>query len=141
MSVYAKFMKEIINGKHKFKNDENVSLYEECSAIIQHKLPPKLTDLGRFTIHCSIGSLKIGQTLCDLGMRINLIPLSMMKKLNYGEPKPTKMTLTRADRSDTYPCGVLDDILVRVYDLIFPADFVTLDIPEDVETPLLLGRP
>lgn len=67
--------------------------------------------------------------------------LSMVKKLNCGEPKPTKMTLTLVDRSVTYPCGVLKEVLVRVDDLIFPIDFVILDMPEDVETPLLLGRP
>lgn len=69
------------------------------------------------------------------------MPLSMMKKLNHGEPKPTKMTLTLADRSVTYPYGVLEDVLVRVDDLFFPIDFVILDMPEDAETPLLLGRP
>ena len=67
--------------------------------------------------------------------------LSMMIKLNYGEPKPTKMTLTPADRSVTYPYGVWKDVLVKVDDLLFPIDFIILDMPEDVETPLLLGRP
>lgn len=67
MPVHVKFMKELLNGKRKFKDDENVALAEECSAIIQRKLPPKLTDPCIFTIPCSIGSLKIGQTLCDLG--------------------------------------------------------------------------
>lgn len=101
MLVYAKFMKELLNSKCKLKDDENVALAEECNAIIQHKLPPKLTDPGRFTIPFSIGSLKFGQTLCDLGASINLMSLSMMRKLNCGEPKPTKMNLTLADRSVT----------------------------------------
>jgi hypothetical protein len=69
------------------------------------------------------------------------MPLSMMKKLNCGEPKPTKMTLTLVDRSITYPYGVLEDVLVKVNDLFFPADFVILDMNEDSEIPLLLGRP
>lgn len=34
MLVYAKFMKEILNGKRKFKDNENVALDEECSVII-----------------------------------------------------------------------------------------------------------
>lgn len=67
--------------------------------------------------------------------------LSMMRKLNSGEPKPMKMTLTLADRSATYPYGVLEGVLVKVDDLLFPADFVILDTSEDAETPLLLGRP
>lgn len=55
MHVYAKFMKDILKGKHKLKDDENLALTEECSAIIQRKLPPKLTDIGIFTTPCSIG--------------------------------------------------------------------------------------
>ncbi|XP_050896569.1 uncharacterized protein LOC127103346 [Lathyrus oleraceus] len=140
MPVYAKFMKELLNGKHGFKDDENVDLAEECSAIIQCKLPPKLTDPCRFTIPCSIGSLNIGQALCDSGESINLMSPSMMKKLNYEELKPMKMNLTLADRSVTYPYGVLEDVLLRVDDLFFPVDFVILDMPEDAETSLLLGR-
>ncbi|XP_050897349.1 uncharacterized protein LOC127104192 [Lathyrus oleraceus] len=132
-------MKELLNGKHKFKDDENVALAEECSTFIPRKLPPKLTDPGRLTIHFSTGSLKVGQELCDLGVNINLIPLSMMRILNCEEPKPMKMTLTLADRSITYPYGVLEDVLVRVDDF-FPVDFVILDMPKDIETPLLLGR-
>lgn len=126
--VYEKFMKQLINGKRKLKDDENVALVEECSVIIKRKLPPKLTDLGRFTTPCSIGSLKISQTLYDLGESIHLMPLYMMKKLNYGELKPMKMTLTLADSSVTYHYGVLDDVLVRVGDLLFPTDFVILDM-------------
>jgi len=65
----------------------------------------------------------------------------MMKKIGCGEPKPTRMTLTLADRSVSYPYGVLEDVLVKVNDLLFPADFVVLDMEEDEEIPLLLGRP
>lgn len=67
--------------------------------------------------------------------------LSMMRKLNCGEPKPKKMTLTVADRFVTYPYEVLEDVLVKVDDLLFPADFVILDMLEDTETPLLLRIP
>jgi hypothetical protein len=69
------------------------------------------------------------------------MPLSMMKKLKCGEPKPTRMTITLADRSISYPFGILEDVLVKVNDLVFPADFVILDMAEDEEMPLILGRP
>lgn len=141
MHVYAKFMKDLLNGRHKLKYGENISLAKECSAIIHRKLPPKLIDPNTFTILCTISSLKIGQALCDLGARINLMPISMMKNLNFGEPEPTKMTLTLDDRSITYPYGVLEDVMVRVDGLLFPIDFVIFDMPEDVETPLLLRIP
>ncbi|MCI05514.1 hypothetical protein A2U01_0026567, partial [Trifolium medium] len=136
MTVYAKFMKDLLSRKRKLRDDENIALSKECSAILQRKLPPKLKDPGSFTIPCSIGDLKTGRALCDLGASINLMPLSMMKKLNCGEPKPTKMTLTLADRSITYPYGVLEDVFVKVNNLLFPADFVILDMDEDSEVPL-----
>lgn len=46
------------------------------------------------------------------------------------------MTLTLADRSIIYPYGVLEDVLVKVDGLLFPTDFVVLDMPEYSETPL-----
>ncbi|XP_039684971.1 uncharacterized protein [Medicago truncatula] len=102
MPVYAKFMKEMLTGRRKPKDDENISLSENCSAILQTKLPPKLKDPGAFTIPCSIGPVDIGRALCDLGASINLMPLSMMKKIGGGEPKPTRMTLTLAVQEELY---------------------------------------
>ncbi|MCI21478.1 hypothetical protein A2U01_0042646, partial [Trifolium medium] len=65
----------------------------------------------------------------------------MAKKLNCGEPKLTKMTLTLTDRSITYPYRVLENLSVKVNDLMFSADFVILDMDENAEIPLILGRP
>jgi len=141
MPSYAKFMKELIAKKRKLKEDETVALTEECSAIIQRKLPQKLKDPGSFTIPCTIGNLQIGKSLCDLGASINLMPLSIMKRLGIQEVKPTMMCLQLADRSIKHPYGVVEDLLVKVDKFIFPADLVILDIEEDVKIPLILGRP
>lgn len=65
----------------------------------------------------------------------------MMRKFNYGEPSHTHITLTLEDRSIACPYGILKNVLVKVDDLLFPIDFMILDMPEDSETPLLLGRP
>ena len=40
-----------------------------------------------------------------------------------------------------YPYGVAEDVLVKVDKFIFPVDFVVMDIEEDIEVPLILGRP
>jgi len=85
MPIYAIFMKELLTGRRKPKDDENIALSENCSAILQRKLPPKLKDPGAFTIPCTIGKVNVGRALCDLGASINLMPLSMMKKLGCGE--------------------------------------------------------
>ncbi|XP_073279490.1 uncharacterized protein [Primulina huaijiensis] len=79
--------------------------------------------------------------LCDLGASINLMPFSVFRKLGLGEPKPTRMSLQPADRSVKYPRGVIEDVLVKVDKFIFHADFVVLDMEEDMEMPLILGRP
>ena len=71
---YAKFLKEILGNKRKLEDCETVRLNEECSTIIQRKLPPKLKDPGSFTISCSIGSCNFNKVLCDLEASINLMP-------------------------------------------------------------------
>jgi len=87
-----------VNWKKESRDDENIVLSENCSDILQEKLPPKLKDLGAFTIPCTIGKVSVGRALCDLKASINLMPFSMMKKLGCGEPKPTKMTITLVNR-------------------------------------------
>ena len=52
----------------------------------------------------------------------------------------TRMTLQLVDRSITRPYGVIEDVLVRVKHFIFPANFVVMDISEDIDIPVILGR-
>ena len=120
---------------------ETVALTEECSAILQQKLPPKLKDPGSFTIPCTIGNLSFDKCFCDLGASINLMPLSVFMQLGLPDPKPTNMSLHLADLSITYPRGIVEDVLVKVDKFIFPADFVILDFEEDKKIPIILGRP
>ncbi|XP_075492502.1 uncharacterized protein LOC142530556 [Primulina tabacum] len=118
-----------------------VNLTENCSALVQNKIPPKLKDPGSFSIPFMIGDVFFHKALCDLGASINMMPLSVFRKLGLGEPKPTRMSLQLADRSFKYPRRVIEDVLVKVDKFIFPADFVVLDMEEDIEMPLTLGRP
>ncbi|XP_057755985.1 uncharacterized protein LOC130975176 [Arachis stenosperma] len=97
MPLYAKFLKELMTKKRSWKNNETVILTEECSAIIQHKLPQKLKDLGSFQIPCIIGKITVEKALCDLGASINLMSVAMMRKMKIEEAKPTKMALQLAD--------------------------------------------
>ena len=115
-------------------------LTEESSAILQKKLSPKLKDPGSFTIPCTIGKSYFDRALCDLGASINLMALSIFRKLGLGEVKTTTISLQLADRSIKYPRGVIEDVLVKVDKFIFPTDFIVLDIDEDEEIPLILGR-
>ena len=96
-----------------------------------------------FTIPCKIGNVKVEKALIDLGAAINIMPRSIYNSLNLGPLKETSVIMQLADRSNAYPDGVLEDILVQVDKLIFPTDFYVLDMDDDfsVSPPILLGRP
>ena len=141
MPLYAKFMKEILSKKRKIAEEGIVNLTAKCSAIIQQTLPAKMKGPGSFTIPCSIGKYEFKKALCDSGASINLMPLSVVQRLNLEELTPTAITLQMADRSMAQPEGILEDVLVKVGNFIFPVDFVIMQMEEDTQVPLLLGRP
>ena len=141
MPLYAKFLKEILSKKRRFTEEGVVNLTATCSAVIKKNLPEKMKDLGSFTIPCTIGGFEIKKALCDSGANINLMPLFVARKLSLGELTPTIVTLQMADRTMAKPEGVIEDVLVKVGKFVFPVDFIILDIEEDSQAPLLLGRP
>ncbi|XP_075486227.1 uncharacterized protein LOC142525823 [Primulina tabacum] len=138
---YAKFIKDVMSKKRKLQEFETMKLTEECSAILQQKLPQKLKVPGSFTIPCVIGGSRVNRTLCDLGVSINLMHFSIYRTLEFGEVNPSTITLQLANRSLTYPRGIVEDVLVNIDKFIFPADFVILDLEEYQETPLIFGKP
>ena len=69
------------------------------------------------------------------------MPLSILRTLGLGEARPTTVTLQLENRSLKHPRGVIEDILVKVDKFIFLADFIVLDMEEDREIPIILGRP
>ena len=141
MPSYVKFMKKILENKNKLGEYETIALTEECSEILQKKLPPKLKDPGSFAIPFLIGNSIAGKALYDLGASINLMSLSMFKRLKLGEAKPTTISLQLADRSYQQQRGVIENVLVKLEKFIFLADFVILDMEEDDKVPIILGRP
>ena len=88
---------------------------------------------------CTIGDSFFDKVLYDLGASINLMPLSVYRKLRLREMKETTISLQLVDRSIKYPRGIIEDVLVKVDKFIFPADFVVLDMEEDQEVSLILG--
>ncbi|XP_076926465.1 uncharacterized protein LOC143589648 [Bidens hawaiensis] len=85
-----------------------------------------MTNPGSFTIPCLIGSLSVSNALA---------------KLDLGEPKPTHMSIQLADRSVIYLRGIVENILVKIEKFVFPVDIVILDMDEDKNVPLIIGRP
>ena len=106
---------------------EKVNLGANVSAILSRRLPPKLKDQGMFTIPCKIGKVGIKRAMCDLGASINVMPLSVYNSISADPLKETRVTIQLADRSVIYPEGVLENVLIQVNDLIFPADFYVID--------------
>ena len=85
MPSYVKFMKDILSRKRRLSEFETVNFTEECNVILQRKLPQKLKDLGSFTIPCKIGNSIFERALCELGASINLMPLSLFRRLGLGD--------------------------------------------------------
>ncbi|GAU43740.1 hypothetical protein TSUD_365890 [Trifolium subterraneum] len=154
---YAKFLKDLCTNKRKVKENDRVSLGRNVSAFIHpnpsssanvsalsQTLPRKCKDPRVFAIPCSIGDRKFENCMLDLGAGINVMPTSVYNNLDLGPLQPTGLIVQLANRSNARPAGVLEDVLVQVNDLIFPADFYILDMEGETNSsraPIILGRP
>ena len=99
-----------------------MSLTVTCNAVIQRSLLNKMQDPSNFTIPCTIGNYEMGKALCDFRASINLMPLSIVKRLSLGELAPTTMTLQMVDITLAQPEGILEDAVIKVGKFIFPVD-------------------
>nr|KYP35233.1 hypothetical protein KK1_043746 [Cajanus cajan] len=107
-------------------------------------IPEKCKDPGTFCIPCIISNSKFENSMLDLGASINVMPLSIFKSLSLGPLQPTGMVIQLANRSVAHTAGFVEDVLVRVGQLIFPADFYVPDMEEGFShgsAPIILGRP
>ena len=144
MPHYVNFFKELCTNKRKLNNNEKVSVGENISIALQRKLPLKCKDPGTFTIPCTISNTRFERCMLDLGASINVMPYSIYNSLNLGPMEETGIIIQLADRSNAYPKGVMEDVLVQVNELVFPADFYILEMDDESSpnpTPILLGRP
>nr|XP_027120653.1 uncharacterized protein LOC113737658 [Coffea arabica] len=141
---YVKFLRDLCVNRRRLKGDETVVVGENVSAILQRKLPPKCGDPGMFTIPCRIGNTLIGKAMLDLGVSINVMPKSIYASLKLGPLKDTGIIIQLADRTNAYPDELIEDVLVKINELVFPADFYVFDMDDEHShdpSPLLLGRP
>nr|GEW37134.1 reverse transcriptase domain-containing protein [Tanacetum cinerariifolium] len=140
MPKFAFTIKSLLTNKDKLFELVKVPLNENCSAMLLKKLHEKLGDPGKFLIPCDFSRMDVCHALADLGASINLMPLSIWKKLSLPKLTPTQMTLELANRSITRPKGVAEDVFVKVGKFHFPTDFVVVDFEADPRVPLILGR-
>nr|GEV79946.1 DNA-directed DNA polymerase [Tanacetum cinerariifolium] len=135
-----KMLKALFSNKEKLLELANTPLNENCSAVILNKLPGKLGDPGKFLIPYGFSELKC-KALADLDASINLMPLSVWKKLGLPELISTRVTLELANRAICTPTGIARAVFNLVGKFTFPADFVIVDYESDPRVLLILGRP
>ncbi|GKE08154.1 hypothetical protein Tco_1411705 [Tanacetum coccineum] len=129
-----------MENKSRTSENEDVKINTRCSTILQNQLSPKEQDPWSFTLPCSIGKLTFN-ALADLGANISLMPFSMFKRLGIRGLKPINMTIEMADRTQSTPKGIMENILLKIDKFIFLVDLVILDMVEDFRMPIILGRP
>nr|GEV30480.1 reverse transcriptase domain-containing protein [Tanacetum cinerariifolium] len=144
-------LEKVVERETEETTDKEQSNYQGSTAHIQppvvpisipepDKLPEKIGDPEKFLIPCDFPGIDVCHALADLGASINLMPLSIWKKLSLPELTPTRMTLEFTDRSITHPKGVTEDVFIKVKKFHFPTDFVVVDFEADPRVPLMLGR-
>nr|GEU71797.1 retrovirus-related Pol polyprotein from transposon TNT 1-94 [Tanacetum cinerariifolium] len=141
MPKFALMFKSLLNNKEKLFNLATTSVNENCSAVILKKLPEKLGDPDKFLIPCDFPEFDECLALADLDASINLMPLSIWKKLSFPKLTSTQMILVLTDRSTTRPSDIAKDVFVKVGKIHFLTDFVVVDYVVDPRVPLILGRP
>nr|GEZ35926.1 reverse transcriptase domain-containing protein [Tanacetum cinerariifolium] len=131
MPKFALMFKSLLNNKEKLFNLATTPVNDNCSTVILKKIPEKLGDPDKFLIPCDFPELDECLALADLGASINLIPLSIWRKLSFPELTSTQMILELADRSTSRPAGIAEDVFVKVGKFHFPTNFVVVDYVVD----------
>ncbi|XP_057746788.1 uncharacterized protein LOC130966047 [Arachis stenosperma] len=140
--------KEAVNDSETKKEEETPDIAPPKQVlkpyVTKAPYPQRLRKDGKdnqFSRFLEIWDINIEKALCDLGASINLMSLAMMKRMRIEEAKPTRMTLQLADRTFKFSHGMVEDLLVKVGEFIFPVDFVVLDMEEEANISIILGRP
>nr|GEU74113.1 reverse transcriptase domain-containing protein [Tanacetum cinerariifolium] len=129
------------NGSEKLFDLDTTPVNENCSTVILKKLLEKLGDPDKFLIPCDFPELDECLAMEDLGASLNLMHLSIWRKLSLPELTSTQMILELADRSTTRPASIAEDVFVKVGKFHFPTHFVVIDYVVEPRVPLILRRP
>nr|GEX43293.1 reverse transcriptase domain-containing protein [Tanacetum cinerariifolium] len=118
MPKFAPMFKKLLNNKNKLIGLTKTPLNKKCSAVVLKKLTEKLCEPRRFLIPCDFLEFDNCLALADLGASINLMPLSIWKKLKVPTLNDTKMVLELADRTISKPTGVASTAhaIINVYE-------------------------
>nr|GEV41577.1 reverse transcriptase domain-containing protein [Tanacetum cinerariifolium] len=140
MPKFGPSIKSWLTNKDTLCELARTPLNEHCSAVLLKKLAEKPKDPSKFLILCDFPIMAECLALADLGVSINLMPLSAWNKLSLPNLSPTCMTLKLVDHSISHPVRVAEDVFVKVGTFHFLADFVVVDFDADPLIPLILER-
>nr|GEW95338.1 hypothetical protein [Tanacetum cinerariifolium] len=140
MPKFGPTINSLLTNKEKLFELARTPLNKHFSVVLLKKLPEKLGDLDKFLIPCDFSGMDECLALANLGLSINLMPLSMWNELSLLELSPTCMTIKLADRLISRPVGVAEDVFVKVGTFHFSADFVVVDFDADPRVPQILER-
>ncbi|GJW68618.1 homeodomain-like protein [Tanacetum coccineum] len=115
--------------------------YSIGTTLLDDALPPKEKDPESFTLPCIINNLCFNKALADLGASVSVMPFSTYTKLGLGKLAPTKLIVELVDKTVKRPTSIAENVLVGINKFVFPVEFIVLDMPEDIKTPLILGIP
>ena len=139
MPPYAKYMKDIITNKRKIPEAEISTML--ANYTFKYGVPKKHGDPRIPTIPCSIKKNYVKTTLCDLGAGVSVMPFSLYKRLDLNKLTPTEISLQMTNKSTAIPIGICEDVPVVVANVTILTDFVILEMPEDDNMSIILGRP
>ncbi|GJV68188.1 DNA-directed DNA polymerase [Tanacetum coccineum] len=125
-------------GSYRLKD---LDAYSIGTTLLDNALPNKEKGPWSFTLPCIIDNMYFNKALADLRASVSVMPFSTYTKLGLGELAPTKLIVELADRTVNRPKGIAENVLVRIDKFVFLVDFIILDMPEDIKTPLILKRP
>jgi hypothetical protein len=138
--LYANFLKNILSKGRK-EDKETLASPKESGDIFLERSTPEYRYPGSFSIPCTIGKESIKNARCDLGVSVNLMPLSLFKKIGVGKLEPAEHTLVLFDHSTVDPAGYVSNLPVKIGGTIIPVDFMVVNAKEDPQFPILFGFP
>ncbi|XP_050916314.1 uncharacterized protein LOC127131436 [Lathyrus oleraceus] len=132
-------------NKKKGKHEKNFEKFLELFKKLEINIP-LLEELEQMPTYAKfmediISKRSFKKAIIDLGASVSFMSLSIYKKLGIGVVQDTRMTLQFANHSFKKPYGIVEDVLVKIDKFVFPVNFEILEMPEEEEIPLILGRP
>ena len=109
--------------------------------VITDLLPVKRNDPRHPVIPISIGMVDFLEALCDFGSSVNIMLRVLYEKLFTHPILETTMCLQLANRTLSFPKGILKNLYVRVGTLYAPGDFVVIETGTDERAPIILWKP